>query len=122
MAESGLVWPRPESDDLGRYLEDTITIDWQTPRLMEQASRVVAGLETPEARLEALFAYVRDEVAHAIDVQPEKTTCAASQVLKEGHGICYAQSHLLAGMLRYAGFPTGFCLSLIHISEPTRRM
>ena len=23
--------PEVETDDLGRYLEDTITIDWQTP-------------------------------------------------------------------------------------------
>ena len=107
MAE--LVWPSPESDDLGRYLEDTITIDWQSPTLMEAAKGVIEGCETPEARLEALFGFVRDEISHAFDVQPEKATCSASQVLKERQGLCYAKSHLLAGVLRYAGFPTGFC-------------
>ncbi|MGB0620207.1 MAG: transglutaminase-like domain-containing protein [Myxococcota bacterium] len=107
MAE--LVWPSPESDDLGRYLEDTITIDWQSPTLMETAKGVIEGCETPEARLEALFGFVRDEISHAFDVQPEKATCSASQVLKERQGLCYAKSHLLAGVLRYAGFPTGFC-------------
>ena len=109
MAEPAPVWPTPESADLGRYLEDTITIDWQSPRLMEKAGTVLEGRDGAEARLEALFRFVRDEVPHAFDVQPEKATCSASEVLREGHGMCYAKSHLLAGMLRYAGFPTGFC-------------
>ncbi|MEM9174348.1 MAG: transglutaminase family protein [Myxococcota bacterium] len=104
-----VAWPTPESDDLGRYLEDTITIDWQSPGVMEKARAVLEGEESPESRLEALFRFVRDEIPHAFDVQPEKVTCSASQVLREGQGMCYAKSHLLAGMLRYAGYPTGFC-------------
>lgn len=109
MAESELVWPVPESRDLGRYLEDTITIDWQSPGLMEAARTMLQGREGAEARLEALFRFVRDDVAHAADVQPERATCRASEVLQERHGLCYAKSHLLASLLRYAGFPTGFC-------------
>ena len=109
MAESDLVWPAPESGDLGRYLEDTITIDWQSPRLMEAAAALLEGRDGPEARLQALFRFVRDDVPHALDVQPERSTCRASEVLRERQGICYAKSHLLAGLLRYAGFPAGFC-------------
>jgi transglutaminase-like putative cysteine protease len=115
-AATGIMWPRPESTDLGRYLEDTITIDWQTPRVTERSGAALEGKLSPEDRLRALFAFVRDDIAHAIDVGPELATCSASQVLKEGQGICYAQSHLLAGMLRYAGFPTGFCYARI-VSE-----
>ncbi len=111
MAESGVAWPVPESTDLGRYLEDTITIDWQSPALMERASALLEGCEGPESRVRALFRFVRDDVAHALDVEPEPetATCRASEVLREGQGLCYAKSHLLAGLLRYAGFPTGFC-------------
>ncbi|MCA9505109.1 MAG: transglutaminase domain-containing protein [Spirochaetaceae bacterium] len=101
--------PVPESDDLGRYLEDTITIDWQTPSVSELAGRLVAGIEDPEERVRRLFAFVRDEVDHALDVETEVLTCRASEVLRERVGLCYAKSHLLAAMLRYAGFPTGFC-------------
>ena len=36
-------WPEPESDDLGRYLEDTITIDWQAPELMSTARGLLEG-------------------------------------------------------------------------------
>ena len=30
----------PERDELDRYLEDTIVIDWQTPAVMQQAKGV----------------------------------------------------------------------------------
>ncbi len=126
MAEiSGEGMPEPESDDLGRYLEDTITIDWQTPAVMVKAKELLVGRETPEQRVVSLFEFVRDEVDHSIDhsVDPktEKTTCRASEVLAERTGLCYAKSHLLAGLLRYAGFPTGFCYArLSGGTEPDR--
>jgi len=105
--------PEPESDDLGRYLEDTITIDWQTPTIMQRSKTLLEGLTEPEERVTALFEFVRDEIDHSIDnargLDPMVTTCSASQVLKEGTGLCYAKSHLLAAFLRVAGFPTGFC-------------
>lgn len=101
--------PEPESDDLGRYLEDTITIDWQTPSVMERGRSLVEGVELPERRVDRLFCFVRDEIAHSFDIETEVRTCRASEVLREGTGLCYAQSHLLAALLRMAGFPTGFC-------------
>jgi transglutaminase-like putative cysteine protease len=107
VAEVGL--PEPESADLGRYLEDTITIDWQTPVVMEQGRALVAGRETPEARVRAIFAFVRDEIRHSLDHADPVPTCSASQVLRARSGLCFAKSHLLAGLLRFAGFPTGFC-------------
>ena len=126
MAEvSGEGMPEPESDELGRYLEDTITIDWQTPAVMQQARTLLEGCDTPEERVRALFEFVRDEVDHSVDrsVDPEthETTCRASEVLAERTGLCYAKSHLLAGMLRYAGFPSGFCYArLASAEEPAR--
>ncbi len=101
--------PRPESDDLGRYLEDTITIDWQTPIVSEKARELLEGLENPEDRVRALFEFVRDEIRHSNDHDDPVATCSASSVLRERTGLCYAKSHLLAAFLRFAGFPTGFC-------------
>lgn len=109
--------PVPETGDLGRYLEDTITIDWQTPPLMDQARVLLEGVEDNELRVERLFAFVRDEIAHSLDVPTEQSTCRASEVLRERTGLCYAKSHLLAGLLRYAGFPTGFCYARLASSE-----
>lgn len=117
--------PEPESDDLGRYLEDTITIDWQTPAVMEQARILLEGRDTSEDRVRVLFEFVRDEIDHTIDhsVDPaiDRTTCRASEVLAERTGLCYAKSHLLAGLLRFAGFPTGFCYArLTNGQDPSR--
>ena len=101
--------PEPESTDLGRYLEDTITIDWQTPALTTRAKQLLEGATGPEQRVERLFRFVRDEISHSQDVETEAQTCRASEVLREKTGLCYAKSHLLAALLRIAGFPTGFC-------------
>lgn len=109
LGDAGNGLPEPESDDLGRYLEDTITIDWQAPEIMTLCSDLLAGQETQEARVTVLFDYVRDEITHSIDVSAEIATCSASQVLNEGTGLCYSKSHLLAALLRVAGYPTGFC-------------
>jgi len=118
---SGAGLPEPESDELGRYLEDTITIDWQTPAVMEQARSLIAGHETQEQRVRALFEFVRDEIAHSLDVETDETPCRASEVLRERTGLCYAKSHLLAGLLRFAGHPTGFCYMRLADAEAPGR-
>lgn len=113
--------PVPESGDLGRYLEDTITIDWQTPAVADCARRLLADAATPEAGIERIFRFVRDEIAHSFDREsggapaagggpgPQRdVACRASEVLRIGHGLCHAKSHLLAALLRFAGHPTGF--------------
>jgi len=106
---TSLEMPEPESDDLGRYLEDTITIDWQTPVMMSTAKELLVDHEEPEDRVRRLFEFVRDEIDHSLDVETDTQTCRSSEVLEERTGLCYAKSHLLAGLLRYVGFPTGFC-------------
>ena len=113
--------PQAESDDLGRYLEDTITIDWQTPELMSKAGELLEGVQGAEARVRRLFEFVRDEIDHSFEIETEEHPCRASEVLEAGHGLCYAKSHLLAGLLRYAGLPTGFCYArLVSTERPDR--
>jgi len=99
----------PERPDFDRYLEDTIVIDWQTPAVFEKAKSLCEGRENAESAARALFAFVRDEIDHSIDVETETVTCNASQVLEEGTGLCYAKSHLLVALLRARGLPAGFC-------------
>jgi len=101
--------PEPETSDLGRYLEDTITIDWQSPVVMSKAKELLGDRTDPEERVRTIFEFVRDEIPHSLDIETEAQTCRASDVLTEGTGLCYAKSHLMAGLLRYAGYPAGFC-------------
>ena len=117
--------PIPESNDLGRYLEDTITIDWQTPSVSDLARRLLAEEESPAAGVERIFRFVRDEIAHTFDLDPKSLVrgiaCRASEVLALGHGLCHAKSHLLAALLRFAGHPTGFCyVRLVDDERPGR--
>lgn len=44
-----------------------------------------------------------------MDIGSNEIMCCASDVLKYKHGLCFANSHLLAAILRYLGVPTGFC-------------
>ena len=139
--------PVPETDDLGRYLEDTITIDWQTPSVSDRARDLLAGLRdaSAEARIERLFTFVRDEIAHSFDLEGESAVgsagagrapaaegfpaafvargiaCRASEALALGHGLCFAKSHLLVALLRFAGHPAGFCYArLVDDERPGR--
>lgn len=114
---AGGALPVPETDDLGRYLEDTITIDWQTPSVTSQARQLLEGVAEPRARLRRLFGFVRDEIAHSLDEPTQQRPCRASEVLRARTGLSYAKSHLLAGLLRYAGYPTGFCYARLESSE-----
>ena len=47
----------------------------------------------------------------------DKLTCSASEVLKAGHGICFAKSHLLAAILRCKGVPAGFCYQKLILDD-----
>lgn len=53
--------------------------------------------------------FVRDSISHSADINEDAITCNASEVLKSGHGICFAKSHLLAALLRCKSVPAGFC-------------
>lgn len=65
------------------------------------------------------FEYVRDDISHSADIQNYIITCAASEVLSAGHGICFAKSHLLAALLRCRQIPCGFCYQKLILDDDT---
>jgi len=99
---------QPVEESLNGYLEDTIVVDWQTPIVFEKAKALTVGKATVEERLRALFEFVRDEIDFSFDIETDELTCNASEVLRAGHGLCYAKSHLLVAMIRFCGIPAGF--------------
>lgn len=107
-SESDFIF-EPERSEMGRYLEDTIVVDWQTPAVSERAARIARNRGSDEEdAVRALFRWVRDEIAHSFDIETDAVTCNASQVLREATGLCYAKSHLLVALLRARGIPAGF--------------
>ncbi len=104
---------RPETSRWQGYVEDTITIDWQTPAVMERARALAAGCADDVAKARAVYGFVRDEIAHTADAGRDELPCRASQVLAAGTGIGFSKSHLLAALLRAVGVPCGFCYQVL---------
>ncbi|MCH2187288.1 transglutaminase family protein [Myxococcota bacterium] len=101
----------PDRTELGRYLEDTIVVDWQTPAVLERARDLVTGVEADAdelKRVDVLFRFVRDQVGDALESEVESVACSASQVLHLGVGLAFSRCHLLAALLRSFGVPAGF--------------
>jgi len=65
----------------------------------------------------AAFEWVRDRVAHSLDVQDARVTVTATEVLVERVGLCFAKSHLLVALLRSEGIPAGFCYQRLRAGD-----
>ncbi|HMK47342.1 MAG TPA: transglutaminase family protein [Methanocella sp.] len=98
-------------DNIGAYLRHTYLIDFDDHGVSLLAS-AVAG-ETREETVRQAFEMVRDRYPHSCDARKDEVACSASDVIRLGHGLCYAKSMLLAALLRYNGIPAGFCYERI---------
>lgn len=112
----------PESVCLQDYLRFTPIVDGDHPNVRMHSQHVVRGLQGDVAQVRALFAWVRDTIPHSHDIDTDVVTCAASEVLAHGTGICYAKSHLLAAMLRALRIPAGFCYQVLRRDPPQEGM
>ncbi len=103
-----------QKDDLNLYLESSPAVDYNIPEIQEKARELSGGLDQVPM-VENIYNFVRDEIHHSMDLGKDLVTCRASDVLREGHGLCFAKSNLLAALLRFKGIPTGFCYQrLVH--------
>ena len=85
----------------------TTVVDWRHPDVRALARELSRGRPKVDI-VRACFEWVRDRVPHTVDHGLDPVTCAASEVLRERTGFCYAKSHLLAALLRANGVATGF--------------
>ena len=70
----------------------------------------------------AAFEWVRDRIAHSVDVSDPRVTIKASDVLREGVGLCFSKSHLLVALLRAQGVPAGLCYQSLQGDQADERM
>jgi len=92
---------------MDEFLRSTDVIDWDKPEIRSVAASLVVEAD-PLKTAAASFNWVRDKISHSFDVNVQCVSCAASETLRNGTGICYAKSHLLAAILRANGIPAGF--------------
>ncbi len=104
--------------DLSDYLASSEIVDFNDAAVGAAARGLSANAPNDVAVARAIFEFVRDDMPHTFDVGADEVAGKASEVLKYGHGTCYAKSHLLAAMMRYSGVPTGFCYQKL-INEDT---
>jgi transglutaminase-like putative cysteine protease len=96
-------------NDMKDYLRSTEIIDYNNPDVLAKAKDLAEGADDALVIAKRCFEWVRDQIQHSMDYERNPVTCDASDVLREGTGICYAKSHLLAALLRANSVPTGFC-------------
>ena len=84
---------------------------------MDKATSLAAACASEIELVEKAYVFVRDHIAHSIDCGGTVVTCRASDVLREGQGLCYAKAHLLAALLRANGIATGFCYQLLGLAD-----
>ena len=99
----------PYINDIDQYLAVDEIIDYQQEDIKKLADKLHQNTKNEIEYIQKVYEYVRDNIAHSADIKEEKITCTASEVLREGHGICFAKSHLLAALLRCKSVPAGLC-------------
>lgn len=109
---------KPETKALDAYLASTHVIDWHDSIVQEKSNDLTQGCSSDVEKATVLFNWVRDEIPHSKDIDSNLVTCTATEVLTKGTGICFAKSHLLAGMLRAQNIPSGFCYQTLTMDAP----
>ncbi len=105
------------AEDINEYLKCDAIIDFDNTAVSELADRFYSESENEADFIRRAYEYVRDRISHSADISAESVTCSASEVLKAGHGICFAKSHLLTAMLRSKSIPAGFCYQKLILDD-----
>ncbi|MBP1560444.1 MAG: transglutaminase domain-containing protein [Oscillospiraceae bacterium] len=109
----------PSSDNIEEYLKKDDVIDYNNDIIANLADLLFQRADSEIEFIKAAYEYVRDHISHSADKNEDIITCSASEVLKAGHGICFAKSHLLAALLRCKAIPTGFCYQKLILDDET---
>ncbi|MFA5879103.1 MAG: transglutaminase family protein [Candidatus Margulisiibacteriota bacterium] len=99
------------------YINCSKIINFDNPNIQSKAKEIKSQSTNKLAIIKSSFEFVRDQIRHSVDVNEEKVTCKASEVLKYEHGICYAKAHLLAALLRVNNIPAGLCYQKLILND-----
>ena len=105
------------SEDINEYLKCDEVIDFDNTDVSKLADQLYSESESKTEFVKMAYEYVRDMISHSADISADTVTCSASEVLKAGHGICFAKSHLLAAILRSKSVPAGFCYQKLILDD-----
>ena len=107
------------TESINEYLKCDEVINFDYPAVSELADTLFKAADNEVDFIKRAYEYVRDNISHSADINQNEVTCTASEVLKAGHGICFAKSHLLAAILRCKGVPAGLCYQKLILDDET---
>ena len=107
------------SDNTEAYLKCDDVIDFDNEAIITLANELSDKSDSNIDFIRSAYEYVRDNISHSADIDEDEVTCKASEVLRAGHGICFAKSHLLAAILRSRSIPAGFCYQKLILDDDT---
>lgn len=107
------------TNNIDEYLKLDNVIDYDNEAIIELADLLFKKADNELDFIKTAYEFVRDHISHSADINEDIITCAASEVLKAGHGICFAKSHLLAALLRCKSIPAGFCYQKLILDDET---
>lgn len=106
--------PKPNFE---KYLQESEIIDFSSPLVQEVCSRFKEFAGSKILLAEKVYDFVQNEFPHTSDCKRKELSISASDVIKNGHGLCFAKSHLFAAILRNFGVPVGFCYQILEGSR-----
>lgn len=107
----------PYINEIEQYLVSDDVMDYETETIRKLAEDLFKNAENELDFIKKAYEYVRDYILHSADINEDRITCSASEVLEAGHGICFAKSHLLAAILRSKAVPTGLCYQRLSFGD-----
>lgn len=105
------------TDEIEKYLSANNIIDYDNELIIQLSDSLSDKAKDDSDYIRLAYEFVRDKISHSADINNDIITCSASEVLKEGHGICFAKSHLLASLLRCKSIPTCFCYQKLILDD-----
>lgn len=106
-------------NDINKYLLEDEIIDFNSKIIVNLSDKLLDKSKNKLEYIKNAYEYVRDNISHSADISNDLITCRASEVLKAGHGVCFAKSHLLAAILRCKSIPAGLCYQKIILDDKT---
>jgi len=108
-----------ETNNENEFLSSSEIIDYDSKNVQRIASQLSKNIVDEIQLAKIVYEYVRDNISHSYDINSDRVTYKASDVLRYKEGVCYAKSHLLAAILRCLKIPTGFCYQKLILDDET---
>ena len=106
-----------QSNNLDDYLACSEVIDCNNIEIRKTANDLVCSVNDEIEIVKNVYEFVRDDISHSMDIGSDKVIYKSSDILKFKHGLCFANAHLLAALLRSLDIPTGFCYQKLEFDE-----